>query len=308
MRCPVLGLVVTLSIVSLTFIPCQVQCQLVNANEDTSATENSVAADPFDLGDVDMGSGEPEPTVLNTTVFPNMDRSDQLPHLVVKDAARNPCLLATLNATMQVSYRVPEGIVHETYIAMAEIQLPEDVYAHGVCGENTTRLLLTWGNNTFHVNITFTRNEPVTEAANATWSLTGLAVSYDLSNKEVFPGSSETDTVTIERNHLAVFTTPVGYTHECSHPVKVLVGTNDRGVLVQFHDVKIAAFGVTSSEFPSDVSVCTQEDRSPVQEEIVIPLIVACCLSAIVIIIVIAYVISRKVQTTRDQSQYKQMP
>ncbi|BFZ07630.1 hypothetical protein BsWGS_10669 [Bradybaena similaris] len=309
MSCPVLVLAVVLSTVQLSFKPGGVWCKLLNSNQDDDPSYQQSTADPFGLNESDNGSGDPEPTSLNTTVYPSEDRADTLPHLVVTDAEKKPCLLATLNATLQVSYRVPEGIVHEMYIALAEIQLPVDVRAQGVCGVNTTRLLLTWGhNNTFHVNITFTRHEPVTESANATWSLTALAVSYDLSNKAIFPGSSETDTVTVERSHLALFSTPVGHTHVCSQPVKIAVGPTDRGVLVNFHDVEIAAFGVTSSEFPPEVTVCSHDDDAHVEEEIIIPIIVACCLSAMVVIVVIAYVISRKVQASRDQSHYKQMP
>lgn len=57
----------------------------------------------------------------------------------------------------------------QTYIAFAEIQLPEDVNARGVCGKNTSQLLLEWGNNTFHVNFTFTLN--VSETLTLNFSL-----------------------------------------------------------------------------------------------------------------------------------------
>uniref|UniRef100_A0A0B6Z7D3 Lysosome-associated membrane glycoprotein 5 n=1 Tax=Arion vulgaris TaxID=1028688 RepID=A0A0B6Z7D3_9EUPU len=291
--------------IQLIFITDQVMCQQTGANQENVDPASMSTDSIFSQFGQDEGSGEVQPTVSNTT---DGNETNTLPHFVVKDASGNPCFLATLNATLQVSYRVAEGIVHEAYIALAEIQLPEDVKAKGICGQNTTRLFLEWGNGTFHINITFTINGQKTETENATWSLTDLSVSYDLSNHHVFPGTSETDVVTIQRDNLALFTTPVGYTHVCDQNMKVSVGPNERGVTVNFHEVKIAAFGVTSSEYPPDVKVCPENVEAADNDEILVPLIVACCLSAVVVIIVIAYVIKRKIQTTRDQTDYKQMP
>ncbi|CAL1527601.1 unnamed protein product [Lymnaea stagnalis] len=209
---------------------------------------------------------------------------------------------------MQVSYRVPEVIVHETYIAFADIQLPEDVNAQGLCSDNVSRLLLDWGNKTFQVNLTFTRKDPDDESKNSTWSLAAIAISYDLSNTDVFKASTLDDIVTVERQHLSLFTTQVGNTYKCDSDVIVQVGSNERGVSVTFHDVRLAAFGVTSTEFPAGVELCSAADHASRHEEILVPLIVACCLSLVVVIIVIAYVISRKVQEAREQSEYRQMP
>ncbi|KAH9509076.1 hypothetical protein Btru_048970 [Bulinus truncatus] len=253
--------------------------------------------------DTDEGSGEGE----FITVSDHSDRDVFLPHLVVNDSSGRPCLLATLNATMKVSYRVPEVIVHETYIAFADIQLPEDVTAHGVCSANVSSLLLDWGNSTFYVNLTFTR-KPETTGENVTWSLTALSVTYDLSNTDIFKAASTKEVVTVDRQHLSLFSTQVGNTHMCDQDLSVQVGSNERGVTLTFHDVNIAAFGVTSSEYPPGTQHCSISDDSGPNEAILVPLVVASVLSVLAVSIVIAYAVTRRVTTSREQSSYKQMP
>ncbi|XP_012935898.1 lysosome-associated membrane glycoprotein 5 [Aplysia californica] len=279
-----------------------------SAPSHSDQTSNNASAELAAKGQTgDDGSGEVDAGV------PLMSLDDVLatetaPHLVVKDSDGNPCLLATLNATMKVSYRVPEVIVHETYLAMADIQLPEDVQAQGVCGENVTHLLLHWGNGTFHVNLTFTRKEPTSQQVNATWSMTDMAVTYDLSDKRVFPGASENEEVTVEKRGLSLFSTDVGVAYVCDREITTQLGGLERGVTVKFHELEIATFGLTSDEFPNAVEYCSERDDSGTDEDILIPLIIACCLSVIVILVVIGYVISRKVQEAREQSEYRPMP
>ncbi|XP_059148206.1 lysosome-associated membrane glycoprotein 5-like [Physella acuta] len=243
---------------------------------------------------IEDGSGE---------IDPAPDDSPPLPHLVVKDLTGQPCLLATLNATMQVYYRVPEGIVHETYIAFANIQLPVDVAAYGACAENRSSLVLEWGNRTFQVNLTFSKQET---DKNATWSMSDVSVSYDLSNTDVFKGASESGLVTVDRHHLALFTSGAGTSHVCQRDLSLQVGSTQRGVTLTFHYVKVAAFGVTSADFPTATVHCSEREER--EEEVLVPLVIASCLSLVVVIIVIVYVISRRIQARREQQKYRQMP
>ncbi|GFR73338.1 lysosome-associated membrane glycoprotein 5 [Elysia marginata] len=227
--------------------------------------------------------------------------------LVVSSKSGQPCLLAALNATIQISYEVLEVIVHESYETTEDIQLPEDVSAHGVCGGNQSHLLLEWGNGTFHLNLTFSIKESDLVSENRTWSMTAISVSYDLDNLKVFPAASEASVMSYEKSGLTLFTTELGRTYACDRDVTVQVGPEDKGVTVNFHNVKLAAFGVTSSEFPSVTDDCAAEGDSNDSEDVLVPLIVACCLSAIVIIIVIGYVINRTIQRRREQSDYRAM-
>ncbi|GFN82376.1 hypothetical protein PoB_000888200 [Plakobranchus ocellatus] len=243
-----------------------------------------------------------QPSESDTDVLANVSHI-----LVVRSRTGQPCLLAALNATIQISYKVLEGIVHERYVSTEDIQLPEDVRAEGVCGTNQSQLLLDWGNGTFHLNLTFSLQEPSSPSLNSTWSLTAISVSYDLSNSLVFPAASEATLVTAERSDLSLFTTEVGQTYSCQRDVTVQVGTEDEGIDVNFHNVLLAAFGVTSTDFPNEINTCAEKDSSEDSEDILIPLIVACCLSAIVIIIVIGYVISRIIQRKKEQSDYRAM-
>ncbi|KAK3780665.1 hypothetical protein RRG08_028113 [Elysia crispata] len=247
--------------------------------------------------------------VVNASIAqPEVEANANFSHiLVVNSKSGQPCLLAALNATIQVSYKVLEGIVHESYVTTEDIQLPEDVTAQGVCGENRSHLLLEWGNGTFHLNLTFSLKESNLALQNSTWSLTAISVSYDLSNSEVFPASSEASLVTYEKSDLSLFTTELGHAYACDRDITVIVGTVDKGVVVKFHNIKLAAFGVTSSEFPDATDYCTSKGDADNPENVLVPLIVACCLSAVVIIIVIGYVISRVIQRKREQSDYRAM-
>ncbi|KAK0050752.1 lysosome-associated membrane glycoprotein 5 [Biomphalaria pfeifferi] len=246
------------------------------------------------------GSGEGE-------ITGSEDQGTALPHLVVADGNGHPCLLATLNATLQVYYRVPEVIVHETYIAFADIQLPVDVSAQGVCAPDASSLLLDWGNATFDVNMTFTRKVSEIKGENSTWSLTSISVTYNLSNTDIFKASTTKETVTVDRQRLSLFGTQVGNTHACDQDIDVQLGSIDRGVKLTFHNVNIAAFGVTSRKYPEGIDYCLKTDHYGPGEEILVPLTVASILSFFAVSIVIGYVITRKLIRIKEQNSYKQM-
>lgn len=243
-------------------------------------------------------------SIANTTTEIDVNSSHIL---VVSSKLGQPCLLAALNATIQISYKVLERIVHESYVSTEDIQLPEDVTAHGVCGANQSHLLLEWGNGTFHLNLTFSLKEPKVASENSTWSMTAISASYDLANSEVFPAASEASVITYEKSGLSLFNTSLGHTFQCDRDITVHVGPEDKCVTVKFHNVKLAAFGVTSTEFPDVTDTCAEKGTSDETENVLVPLIVACCLSAIVIIIVIGYVINRTIQKRREQSEYRAM-
>ncbi|RUS83642.1 hypothetical protein EGW08_008610, partial [Elysia chlorotica] len=142
---------------------------------------------------------------------------------------------------------------------------------------------------------------------NSSWSLTDISVSYDLANTVVFPAASEAALVTYEKSDLSLFRTKLGHTYACDRDVAVVVGSVDKGVVVKFHNVKLAAFGVTSADFPDETDHCAAEGDLNSSENVLVPLIVACCLSAVVVIIIIGYVISRTIQRRREQSDYRAM-
>ena len=45
----------------------------------------------------------------------------------------------------------------QNYLATADVQVPADVRAQGVCGQNVSYLALNWGNDTLQVSLTFTK-------------------------------------------------------------------------------------------------------------------------------------------------------
>jgi len=232
------------------------------------------------------------------------------PHLVVTDSSGQPCLLATLNATLKVSYRVYEYMIHQNYLATADVQVPADVRAQGVCGQNVSYLALNWGNDTLQVSLTFTKQNSENPDVNSTWSLTGLSVSYNLSNTHVFPCAADNGIMTVKSNKLILFKAPVGVAYECTDDLTVPLGDSEVGVRVLFHNIKVATFNVSSEEFPSRVQRCQIEAEHDSDEiNYLMPIYVAAFLVSFSVIIVIAYVIinKRRDQKARDQSLYRPM-
>lgn len=242
--------------------------------------------------------------------------TEEFPHIVVYNRFDEPCLLANINATLRISYRVRPEAVQETYIAISDISLPDHTEADiiGECGRGHDAITLNydWDNSTFQVVMTFSLQEltPEMEAENETavWTLSDLQIHFDLSNEEAFPGAKESNVVSVSRHGLSLFETPEDHTMLCEREIRVQVGEDEPGVDLIFNNVEIAAFGVVSEEFPEAFVECQDKSFMRPDDDIVVPLIVACSLSLVVVLVVVAYAISRKIQEARDQSQYKPMP
>ncbi|KAL8586309.1 hypothetical protein ACOMHN_058689 [Nucella lapillus] len=261
----------------------------------------------------------------STSEYGTAETQSQAPEeadFVVYDNNKRPCLLASLNITLHFKYQVQVGLVRETYETISKKNTQDGSSSYwGSCEESQSSLSITWNNDTFTLNLTFTLQDknsdntreidmnvfpPGANSSAPSWLLQQVSLSYNTANQKIFPGASPA-LEKVRADNLGLFKTPLGMAYMCKTPEVVTVEFNN--VDLAFNFVHLMPFGAQSTYFSNDTVLCSGDVNSvPLQEEsYTVPLVVAAVLAAIVISILVVYATVRCVARRVRQSQYKQM-
>ncbi|OCT95364.1 hypothetical protein XELAEV_18013051mg [Xenopus laevis] len=167
----------------------------------------------------------------------------------VKDGKTNiSCILADLSINFSVSYNV------SSKMELATFELPSEAVTNinkSSCGvENTTApvLAIQFGSN-HSLSIHFARN-------NTRYEVAELVMSYNLSDKIIFPNASENGTKTVSTNKTAVLAEN-DTVYKCMNPHLIRMDNAN----ATFHDIRLEAY-LKQSNFSQKVSTCS-EDITP---------------------------------------------
>ncbi|NP_001087379.1 lysosomal-associated membrane protein 1 S homeolog precursor [Xenopus laevis] len=167
----------------------------------------------------------------------------------VKDGKTNlTCILADLSINFTVPYS------NASKQELAKFALPSDAVTNiskSSCGEEdaTAPVLLIEFGSSHSLSIRFGRT-------NTRYQVADLVMSYNLSDKNFFPGSSENGTKTVSTNNTAV-SAENGTMYKCINPHVIRM----ENVTATFHDIKLEAY-LKQSNFSQKVSTCS-EDVTP---------------------------------------------
>lgn len=166
----------------------------------------------------------------------------------VKDKTSITCILADLS----INFTVPYSKASKT--ELATFVLPSNAVADvnkSSCGDvnNTVPVLAIQFGSGHSLNITFGRT-------NTKYQVAELVMSYNLSDKILFPDASENGTKTVSTNNTAV-SAENGTVYKCINPHLIRMDN----VSATFHDIQLEAY-LKQGNFSQKVSTCS-EDVTP---------------------------------------------
>ncbi|KAK7103269.1 hypothetical protein V1264_018203 [Littorina saxatilis] len=251
-----------------------------------------------------------------------VERKPEKADFIVNDSNGKPCLLASINITIWFKYHIQEGLIRETYTVSQKDEKDESSY-EGSCEDNMSSLSITWNNNTFTLNLTFALEDRAVEErtkedglemdvlpegvnSTSSWALHQVALTYDTTNQQFFPGASNPSTKTVDPATVDLFKTPLGLSYMCETSGAVKLQFKD--VEMVFNYVRLQPFAPQSAYFANETVECSG-DMSTVpmtDASTTVPLVVAACLAGAVIVIIIGYAVHRCL-TRHRHGQYKPM-
>uniref|UniRef100_A0A8C5M2C2 Lysosome-associated membrane glycoprotein 1 n=1 Tax=Leptobrachium leishanense TaxID=445787 RepID=A0A8C5M2C2_9ANUR len=162
----------------------------------------------------------------------------------VKDG-NDTCILANLLINFTVDYKLQEKVA---------FQLPSNAQLDNssTCGtSNTTPILaIRFGDNLLTLN--FTKDSSV-------YKVDVLSFSYNLSDKSIFPNSTETGTKTVSSSNTAIFAV-TDTMYKCSNPHLIIF----ENVNATFYDIKLEAY-VKNNSYSDKATHCSEDIPSTTQ-------------------------------------------
>lgn len=212
-----------------------------------------------------------------------------------------PCLLASFNASVTVSYEKIDEQTNQTHAENVTFDVPPWSTVEGKCSKSVEEpaiLSLTW-NDSITLSLKFHGKSP---SSSGRWHLQQIYLRYDLSDPKMFPDSVEPFAETyLVASNLSFLGARANRAYVCprSETFKLREKNGDTVGYVTIEDVKFQPFGVTGVHFRKG-NVCGESRRKkkkPATPKTSLgttsSLVVASCLALIVLIVVIVYVISR---------------
>ncbi|XP_064603143.1 lysosome-associated membrane glycoprotein 5-like [Liolophura sinensis] len=219
------------------------------------------------------------------------------------------CMLATMNTTIRISYEAT-GELNQSIANTVPVVIGTDADPfESKCAENemdTASLVLTWAMGTFRLLLNFTVQDMEGEvnSTEKAWAMTGLEFTYDKSDQLYFPDAAVAEKLTVTKDNITLYQTPLGQSYLCTAGDEILVGEIEKGAAITFTEIELQPFAVTNGKF-GEHNVCNvdEELEKMKDESWLVPVVVAGCLAFIIIVLITVYVISRNIK----RSGYRNM-
>ncbi|XP_078658660.1 lysosome-associated membrane glycoprotein 1-like [Branchiostoma floridae x Branchiostoma belcheri] len=249
----------------------------------------------FDVQGDKFGTPQRCPADLPPTPVPTM--TPLCPHMpppgkwVVKDEKGNPCLLADMSLQLRSRYTTVDNTTR-----VGCINVPTNADATGICGQNTSKLTLS-----FHVrqcNITFTFSESRENSSNPSsvekFGVSQVSVEYFV-NKNWFPDAKQLNhRMDVTTANLEIYEAHVGQSYQCMGQTNITLNTD---VTLFTQDLHLQPFSVSGYGFAKS-HVCPEDPTpEPSWKANVVPMAVGCALGAFVIVVTLGtYIVYRRRQ------------
>jgi len=209
----------------------------------------------------------------------------------VKRADGSLCILATLSASFDISYKIAGG-----KDSSAAFTLPEkDVIVsteESTCDDDAVKLVLSWGDG-YSLNFDFKK-----EDKNSSWDVQEIKLTYNTSDSTVFTNSSESGAKTV-KNMDSYFKTKMNVAYVCNKETKIKF--DDKESSVTLKNLKVQAYKFKSkSDFSTTVNKCSSDTGGGAAQEkdITVPIAVGATLAILIVVLIIAYFVGKR--STRE--------
>ncbi|ELT99201.1 hypothetical protein CAPTEDRAFT_222373 [Capitella teleta] len=249
-------------------------------------------------------------TVISLSSLIDGDDTQEAKIFRVSDADGQPCLIATLRASIAVRYRTL-GLDRTRFLTNT-FYIPDDVESSGQCYHDNVTLQLSWAEGNYSMAFIFKSNE--TDALNTVWYASAIEMTFVTGNGTEYPRIVRAGPHSVRSEEgQSLMAAPSNFSYQCVSQENVDLfeilanGTVDQtsvdAVRIGLYEVKVQVGSLRSNSTFGTAVRCLRDLSFGVNHQHVVTVAIAAGLASVILIIVIGHAILK----TRSKLRYTTM-